>query len=76
MGSGSPILVAPMISERLAGHPAWPFTHGWLMETGVAIIDPVSGRLDRLDFSVSGSGEQSGGSFQPAWLTDWLREVV
>lgn len=76
MGSGTPILVAPMISERLAGHPAWPLTHGWLIETDVAILDPVSGRLDRLDFSVSGSGHGTGDSFDPAWLTAWLHEVL
>jgi phosphopantothenoylcysteine synthetase/decarboxylase len=72
VGQRLPVLVVPMISERLVDHPAWPATVDWLHQAGVTILDPTTGRTDAVFPLASGEGPAVAERFDPAGLTDWL----
>lgn len=75
VGSRVPLLVVPMVSERLVGHPAWPETCDWLAQVGVVVLDPVNGQIGSVTPLASGTGESTAAGFDPRHLTDWLRQV-
>lgn len=75
VGMRLPVLVVPMISERLVGHPAWPETCDWLTRAGVTMLDPAGDESGCADPLASGAGDSIAASFDPKHLTDWLRRL-
>lgn len=75
VGTGTPLLVVPMISERLVGHPAWKETCDWLGAAGVTIMDPTTGLLDELSPLVSGTGDDIADQFDIGAVLRWLKEL-
>jgi len=76
VGIALPLLVVPMISERLVRHPAWIETYRWLGDTGVAVLDPSTGRFDELKALASGTGSDVAQSFDAGLLGDWLTATL
>lgn len=75
VGTRTPLLVVPMISERLVDHPAWRETHAWLVANEIAVLDPQTGRLDQLQPLASGTGDGVARGFDTAMVTRWLKEL-
>jgi phosphopantothenoylcysteine synthetase/decarboxylase len=57
IGQQLPVLLVPMISERLVGHPAWAETFRWLQLSWVTFLDPANGRTAAVEPLRSGIGE-------------------
>lgn len=73
LGLGTPILVVPMVAQRLAAHPVWPKTLTLLRDAGVDLLDPSIGSCTATPAPIaSGTGEQVARQFQPAWIQHWL----
>lgn len=75
VGMRLPLLVVPMISERLVNHPAWRETHVWLIDNGIAVLDPTTARLDQLQPLASGTGEDVANRFATSAVTRWLNDL-
>ena len=74
LGLGIPILVVPMVADRLAAHPTWPKTLATLTAANVILLDPVTGESSSSPAAiVSGTGDQVAADFQPAWIGAWLQ---
>lgn len=73
VGQQLPLLVVPMVSERLVGHPAWRETLTWLQTVGVSVMDPATGRLDALTPLTSGSGDDAAARFDTAAVVRWMK---
>ena len=74
IGLGIPILVVPMVADRLAAHPTWPKTLATLTAANVILLDPVTGESSSSPAAiVSGTGDQVAADFQPAWIGAWLQ---
>ncbi|WP_425349249.1 flavoprotein [Friedmanniella luteola] len=71
IGQQLPLLVIPMISERLIDHPAWAETTTWLSHLNVTFLDPSTGRTGAIGPLRSGTGEEVTARFSPAWVTGW-----
>jgi hypothetical protein len=76
VGMKVPLLVVPMISERLVGHPAWRETYAWLGASGIAIINPTSGLLGEFSPLASGSGDDVAKLFDTGAVIRWLKGVL
>jgi phosphopantothenoylcysteine synthetase/decarboxylase len=73
LGLGTPILVVPMVAERLTVHPAWPRTLAVLTAAGVELADPTTGERTLSPRGItSGAGGQVADQFEPAWIQRWL----
>ena len=75
VGSQVPLLVVPMVSDRLAGHPAWIETFDWLARAGISVLDPTHGHTGSTAALASGTGDSIAATFDARLLTDWLRRV-
>jgi hypothetical protein len=68
LGAGVPIVVVPMVNNRLWGHPVWASTLRTLAAVGVRFVDPRSGQVDDPAPVQSGTGPEVVASFDPAWV--------
>lgn len=75
IGTRLPLLVVPMVSERLVNHPAWIDTEDWLRRLDVCVIDPADGRTDRLNSLRSGTGDDVARVFDVGAVLRWLKAV-
>lgn len=75
MGTGVPLVVAPMVSNKLWGHPAWTASIGVFREAGADLVDVRTG--ETLSGPVqSGTAPQIVAGFDPAWIVDRLKRLV
>jgi Flavoprotein len=70
LGAGVPIVAAPMVNNRLWGHPAWASTLRTLTAAGVRFVDPRTGRVGDPSPVRSGTGPEVVAAFDPAWIVD------
>jgi phosphopantothenoylcysteine synthetase/decarboxylase len=75
VGSGPPLLIAPMVNRKLWSHFAWTDAHSALRKTGVQFLDVQSGQAE-LTAIESGTGESVAEAFRPEWLELALREIL
>jgi hypothetical protein len=75
LGAKLPLLLAPMVNEKLAGHFAWADTVGALKKAGARFLDIRTGAPD-VAVTPSGTGDQVVRQFQPVWLADALRDAL
>lgn len=76
IGLGTPLLVVPMVGERLSRHPVWPATLNFLTTAGISVLDPVTGQhTQTLNSIVSGTGDDIADAFDPGKLVDWLTKA-
>jgi hypothetical protein len=68
LGAGVPIVVVPMVNNRLWGHPVWASTLRTLGAAGVRFVDPRSGLVDDPAPVQSGTGPEVVAAFDPAWV--------
>jgi phosphopantothenoylcysteine synthetase/decarboxylase len=68
LGAGVPIVVVPMVNNRLWGHPVWASTLRMLVGAGVRFVDPRSGHVDDPAPVQSGTGPEVVAAFDPAWV--------
>ncbi|RZU49342.1 flavoprotein [Krasilnikovia cinnamomea] len=75
VGAGLPVLMAPMVNDKLWRHTALPGAIEALSKSGVRFMDLQSGEHS-LQPIQSGSGAGVVESFQPRWLAAALREML
>lgn len=74
LGSGIPVLMLPMVNQKLWGHFAWQPGLEALADH-VIMLDVHTGEPGTRPV-LSGTGEQVTAEFQPAWVTAALRGLV
>lgn len=67
LGAGFPVVVAPMINERLWGHPVLVRNIEALVEAGVVFVDIRTGAR-RAEAVPSGSSGDVTAGFEPEWV--------
>lgn len=67
LGSGVPMVVAPMVNDALWGHPSWPEHLARLAAAGVVLLDVSSGATEAAPVP-SGSSQRITENFDPAWV--------
>jgi phosphopantothenoylcysteine synthetase/decarboxylase len=67
IGSGLPIVMVPMINNKLWGHPALAGHLQTLIAAGVRIVDPQTG-ADSAAPITSGTGDRVVSAFEPSWI--------
>ncbi len=72
LGAGTPIIAVPMVNDRLWGHPRWRRTLEVLVEAGVVLLDPSTGRSGTPHPVASGAGADVVEAFDPGWLYEYL----
>jgi phosphopantothenoylcysteine decarboxylase len=75
LATGIPLVMVPMVSTRLWGHPAWVRNLDVLRDAGVVLIDVRTGGLD-LTPAPSGSGDEVVARFDPQWIVTQLAQLV
>jgi phosphopantothenoylcysteine synthetase/decarboxylase len=68
LGAGVPVVVVPMVNNRLWGHPVWVSTLRMLAGAGVRFVDPRSGLVDEPAPVQSGTAPEVVAAFDPAWV--------
>ncbi|MFG2038136.1 flavoprotein [Dactylosporangium sp. NPDC048998] len=71
IGMRLPMLVVPMVNDKLWGHPAWPSSLAILHAAGVRLLDIHTGQLGEVP-TKSGTGAEVIERFDPAWLVAQL----
>ncbi|HET9256289.1 MAG TPA: flavoprotein [Pseudonocardiaceae bacterium] len=64
----TPIIIAPMVNNRLWPHPAWQHNLDLLAAAGVRFIDIHTGHFGRPTAVQSGTGSEVIAAFEPAWV--------
>jgi phosphopantothenoylcysteine synthetase/decarboxylase len=75
LGMRSPLLVAPMVSNKLWNHPALSSSFALLSDVGVRFLDVQTGERG-LSPIKSGSGELVVDKFRPSWLVAALQSMI
>jgi phosphopantothenoylcysteine decarboxylase len=75
LGMGVPLVVVPMVNNKLWGHPAWQHSLDVLTHAGVVLLDVRTGQ--RLADAVpSGTGDQVVEAFKPEWIVAALSAIA
>ncbi|GID93093.1 flavoprotein [Amorphoplanes digitatis] len=72
LGEGLPLLVVPMVNNKLWGHPAWSRSLSVLEAAGVTMLDIHTGRPGAVAVQ-SGTADEVVAAFDPGWVTNRLR---
>jgi phosphopantothenoylcysteine synthetase/decarboxylase len=72
LGAGTPLVVVPMVSDRLWGHPVWAGNLRLLAGAGVRFVDVRTGRPGSPEPTEAGAGQRIADAFDPAWPIDAL----
>lgn len=72
LGEGLPLLVVPMVNNKLWGHPAWARSLAVLEEAGVTLLDIHTGTPGPVAVE-SGNGDKVVAGFDPGWVINQLR---
>ena len=74
LGSGLPIVMVPMVNNKLWGHPALASHLQTLIAAGVSFVDPQTG-ADSPAPVTSGTGDQVVRAFKPSWIVARLERL-
>ena len=74
VGSGLPIVMVPMINNKLWGHPALAGHLQTLIDAGVGLVDVQTG-ADTPAPVTSGTGDQVVDAFNPSWIVARLEQL-
>jgi phosphopantothenoylcysteine decarboxylase len=74
MGSRLPIVVVPMVNEKLWGHPSWRTSLSVLRSAGTVLVDVQTGELGTRPVA-SGSGDTVIANFDPEWISTALPQL-
>ena len=72
LGEGLPLLVVPMVNNKLWGHPAWSRSLEVLEGAGATLLDIHTGKLGAVAVQ-SGTGDEVVAGFDPSWVANRLR---
>jgi phosphopantothenoylcysteine synthetase/decarboxylase len=72
LGDGVPMLVVPMVNNRLWGHPAWSRNVDWLTGAGVRWLSIHDGTIGEPKPVQSGTGDSVVKRFDPGWVAAQL----
>jgi phosphopantothenoylcysteine decarboxylase len=75
LGNGVPVVMAPMVNDKLWGHPAWTGSLDMLRRAGVVLVDVVGGGAVPAPVR-SGTGDRVVANFDPRWMTGYLDQVL
>jgi phosphopantothenoylcysteine synthetase/decarboxylase len=75
MGQRKPLLVAPMVNDKLWGHPAFGETLQRLSHYGARFLNIQAGTASPAPV-LSGTGEQVTDRFEPSWLVMAIKDLV
>ncbi len=75
IGAATPVLMAPMVNEKLWGHPHWATSLSTLRLAEVRLLDLQSGDAVARPVA-SGTGDAVVRDFRPAWLITALGPMV
>lgn len=75
LGARIPLLIVPMINDRLWKHPALSGHLGFLAEAGAMFMDPRTGQLGSFEIP-SGTGGDVVTDFQPGWIPAQLAMML
>ena len=75
IGTGIPIVIAPMVNRKLWGHFNWSTSLDVLRRANVRFLDPRTGGVDVKPVE-SGTGDDVVRDFQPAWLVSAARAAL
>ncbi len=75
LGTGLPVLLVPMVNNKLWGHPVWAANLETMKGAGASLIDVVSGGTVPTPVP-SGTGDRVVAGFDPRWLTAPLARLV
>ena len=67
MGAGIPMVISPMVNNKLWAHLQWEASLDALRLAGVRLLDPQTGGIDVRPVQ-SGTGDTVVSYFQPSWL--------
>lgn len=67
LATGTPIVIVPMVSTKLWGHPVWQRNLDALAAAGVTFADVQTGRAGTPAPVESGTGDQVAAKFDSAW---------
>jgi phosphopantothenoylcysteine decarboxylase len=71
LGTATPLVIAPMVNNRLWGHPIWTTNLQALSTVGVRFVDVRSGNTQPAPVQ-SGTGDQVVAAFDPQWVIQAL----
>jgi phosphopantothenoylcysteine decarboxylase len=75
LGMRLPMLVVPMVNNKLWGHPAWVGSLASFRSAGATLLDVQSGAVGEVPVP-SGTGGAVVDRFDPAWVTARLRVLM
>ncbi|MDQ7910745.1 flavoprotein [Phytohabitans sp. ZYX-F-186] len=75
LGTGLPMLLVPMVNNKLWGHPAWAGNLMLLRNAGAVLVDIHTGLLEPAAVA-SGTGGEVVERFEPAWVTAQLKRLL
>lgn len=74
LATKTPIVAVPLVNGKLWTHPAFARHLEELIDAGVCLLDPNSGRATATAVE-SGTGSQVAAAFEPQWLVTALAEL-
>jgi len=75
LGSRLPVLLVPMVNNKLWGHPAWTDSLAIFSNAGAAIMNVHTGEAGAAEVA-SGTGDQVVARFRPGWVAAGLQRLV
>lgn len=75
IGAGTPVLMTPMVNQKLWGHLQWNASLNALRRANVRLLDPLTGGTNVIPVA-SGTGDIVVHDFQPSWLLAALRAML
>lgn len=75
LGTRLPMLVVPMVNNKLWGHPAWSTSLAVFRGAGAVLLDVHTGAAEPAPV-ISGTGGEVVERFDPAWVTAQLERLV
>lgn len=75
LGTNTPLVMVPMVNDRLWGHPAWATNLQFLSTAGVRFADIHSGNTEPFPVQ-SGTGDQVSAAFNLQWVVQALAAVT
>lgn len=74
LGTGTPLVVVPMVNNKLWGHPAWAGSLAVLERAGAFLLDVHTGARGA-SAVISGTGGDVVAGFDPRWVTAQLKTL-
>jgi phosphopantothenoylcysteine synthetase/decarboxylase len=75
VGAGIPVVMAPMVNQKLWAHIQWKASLDVLRHANVRLLDPQSGDVDVKPVE-SGTGDAAVRAFKPSWLVSAAQAVL